>query len=259
MTNTEHHMSTEMNAHSQAVVAQHEEVAMSPLLHLAIEKGVPVETLAKLVELHERVAAREAAKAFADAMTRFKAACPPVPRRAENTQFHVTRGGVKVARRYASLEGIEATIRGPASDCGLSFRWGDARVDNGLLTLACIVSHTAGHSEASHVTLPLESRAGCSEAQKYGSVMTYAQRYSLVHAFGLTTCDEDLDGANGHEVEYVTGEQADAIEALLNRCPPGTLDRMLKYVGVGTIDEIPAARYTALVSDLEKKAKAAPR
>jgi len=242
----------------QAVVAQESEGSMSPLLHLAIEKGVPVETLAKLVELHERMAAREAARAFADAMARFKTTCPPIPRRSENAQFSVTRNGVKVVRRYASLDDIEATIRKPATDCGLSFRWGDARVENGSLTMACVVSHVGGHSESSAVTLPLESRAGCSEAQKFGAVMTYAQRYSLVHAFGLTSCDEDSDGNDG-PVAYVDAEQIGALEALVEKCPPGTLDRMLRYVGVSAIEEIPAARFEALARDLTTKAKAAQR
>lgn len=231
--------------------------SMSPLMHLAIEKGASVEALERLFNLHERDVARKAAMAFNEAMSRFKATCPPVRRRTENAQFYVTRNGVKAPVRYANLEDIEATIRAPAGECGLSFRWGDARVDDGKLTLSCIVSHSAGHHEVSSVTLPLDSRAGCSEAQKYGAVMTYAQRYSLIHAFGLTTCDEDVDGAAPHQNgAKVTPHEIEVMEDLLTHCPSGTRERLLAYVGVATMEEIPQARFASLLADLEKKVKA---
>lgn len=231
-------------------------VSMPRLMEIAIQAD-KVDALERLVALDERMSARRAAQAFSDAMARFKATCPPVPRRTENTQFKVTRNGVVAPRRYATLEDIEATVRGPAGACGLSFRWGDAKVDGEKLTLTCIVSHSDGHSEASSVTLPLESRAGCSEAQKYGAVMTYAQRYSLIHAFGLTTCDDDTDAAPAEPERMVTPEQVQVIESLLDKRPAGSRARLLDYLkekfGSTTLEELPASRFEWLRSDLERK------
>lgn len=230
-------------------------MSMPRLMELAIREG-KIDALERLVALDEHLSARRAAQEFAEAMSKFKETCPPVPRRAENSQFSVTRNGTKQARRYATLEDIEATVRGPLGSCGLSFRWGDAIVQAGMLTLPCVVAHVGGHSVVSSVTLPLESRAGCSEAQKYGAVMTYAQRYSLIQVLGLTTCDEDVDGEAPRDpglAGYVTPEQVIELEALLGQRPDGSRAKFLKYLGIEHMEEIPADRFASLKADLERK------
>lgn len=244
------------DAHGGAMAA-----SMPRLMELAIQSD-KVDALERLVALDERMSARRAAQEFAEAMARFKHTCPAVPRRTENAQFKVTRNGTQQARRYATLEDIEATVRGPLASCGLSFRWGDSRMEGGNMTLACVVSHVGGHSVSASVTLPVESRAGCSEAQKYGAVMTYAQRYSLIQALGLTTCDEDTDGAeNPAPEEKITPNQVDVLIALLEQRPPGSLDRLLAWTseqwGAKTLDGIPAAQFEWLRADLEKKIRGA--
>lgn len=234
--------------------------SMPRLFELAVQKGSEgVEMLERLMALDERMSARRAAQEFAEAMARFKDTCPAVPRRTENEQFKVTRNGMKVSRRYATLEDTEATVRGPLGQCGLSFRWGDSKLEGGVLTLACIVSHVGGHSVSSSVSLPVESRAGCSEAQKYGAVMTYAQRYSLIQALGLTTCDDDVDG-NAEPEAAITPEQVLVLEDMIGRCPDGTRARLLKYTGetwgADTLEKLPASQYETLRGDLEKKLRA---
>ncbi len=236
-----------------------EPAAMPRLFELAVQKGPEgVEILERLVALDERMSKRRAEQEFSEALMRFKSSCPAIPRRTENSQFSVTRNGMKVARRYATLEDIEATVRGPLGQCGLSFRWGDSKMEGATMTLACIVSHVGGHSVSSSVTLPVESRAGCSEAQKYGAVMTYAQRYSLIQALGLTTCDEDTDGATDvDDSAKVSPDQVLTLLDLIDRCPPGTGDRLTKYIsekwGAKTLDGIPAARYEEIERGLKAK------
>ncbi len=224
------------------------------LMELAI-KADKVDALERLVALDERMSARRAAQEFAEAMAKFKETCPPVPRRTQNSQFFVTKNGSKSPRMYATLEDIEATVRGPLAACGLSFRWGDSRLEGGMLHLTCIVSHVGGHSVSSGVVLPVESRAGCSEAQKFGAVMTYAQRFSLIQALGLTTCDEDADGAAGGLKDYVTPAQVEVLEALIDQRPAGSRDRLLQYLGIETLEEVPADRFEWLQRDLERKIK----
>jgi hypothetical protein len=219
-------------------------VELSPLgiISQAVKSGMSPEALSQLVALSERMDATNARKAFADAMARFGSICPPVQRRTENSQFQVTRDGRKVNRMYASLDDIAATIRKPLAECGLSYRWSNAVVDGSKLTLSCVVSHELGHSESSSVTLPTESRAGCSEAQKIGAVTTYAQRYSLVNALGLTSCDEDTDGND----DAATGEtisEADllALEVDLDSIK-ADIGKFKAYMGVENLRDIPASK-----------------
>lgn len=223
------------------------------IVQAAIEKSMAPEALSKLLDVYERVKAGQAKEAFARAMSDFKAACPAVERRTENSQFKVTRNGQSVSRKYAALEDIERTIRGPLGAHGLHYRWGDAVVADGRLTMTCIVAHVAGHSESSSVVLPVESKAGCSEQQKFGAAMTYAQRYSLIQALGLTSCDEDTDGneptGNG---DPITEHQAANLDALIDEVGADR-KRFLAYLGVGSLSELPVAKFKSAISALESK------
>ena len=88
------------------------------LVQLAIERNVPVEILKQLVALQQQVAERDARAAFVEALTAFRAECPPIPKTHENTQFSVTRNGVKRTARYASLEDIDRIARPVAASHG---------------------------------------------------------------------------------------------------------------------------------------------
>lgn len=225
------------------------------ILARAVESGRSADELAKLIELADRMASMGAAREFAAAMAQFKRECPPVPRRAENSQFQVTRNGAKVNRRYASLEDIEATIREPLGRNGLSYRWGTAVIGDGKMTVACIVSHAGGHSVESSVTLPTDSTAGCSAIQKYGAAMTYAQRYSLVQALGLTSCDEDNDGNDQPRAETITEHQAANLEAEIAELRVDR-SRILTFAGVDRLADIPAALWPRIRAKLDEKRNA---
>lgn len=224
------------------------------LLAGAVERGMLVEIIERLAKLAEHMQNRAAEKEFDEAMAAFKAECPPIPRRTENAQFFVTRNGVKRPRMYAALEDIEATIREPLGRHGLSFRWGDSKIENGMLTLACIVSHRGGHSKSSIATMPLESRAGCSEQQKFGAARTYARRDSLVDALGLTTCDEDSDGKPDELREPIDEKQVATLDAMLVEM--GASDerraKFLAFMGAERLSAIPKSRYAEAVAALKK-------
>lgn len=221
------------------------------MIDKASEHGLTAETMGKFMDLYDR-AKRDAAKEqYNTAYSAFKAECPPVQRRTENPQFKVTRDGRTENRRFASLEDIEATVREPLGRHGLSFQWSDAKVDSGMLTLHCVVRHVGGHSESSAVSLPIDSKAGCSEQQKYGIVMTYAQRYSLIQALGLTSCDEDEDG-NEPTGETITEDQAANLIALMDEVGVPR-DTFLKWAKVGSVSDLPKSRHKEAVTRLEAK------
>ncbi len=230
-------------------------VAVHPLIELAIREKLGVEGIERLVALKEREEDRQAKREFVEAMARFKTICPPVPRRSKNEQFSVMRNGMKVPRAYAGLEEIDATIRGPLAECGLSYRWGDSRVEDGNLTTPCIVSHVGGHSESSSVVLPVEARSGANEQQKYGSVMKYAQRYSLIQVLGLTDCEDDLDGATEEELKPITPDEVLVLEGLLQKLVKESevRRRLLEHYAITSLDELPTRELAYVRNTLEDK------
>ena len=227
------------------------------MLQSAIDAKMDPASMEKFYDLFDRMKKDQAKAAHAEAMARFKALCPPIPRRTPNPQFkQVDRDGVSRPRMFASLEDIGSVIQKPLSECGLSFRFGEAKVTDGYLSMPCIIAHAAGHSESSSIPMPVESKAGCSDQQKFGIAQTYAMRYSLVAALGLTTTDVDEDGNDPGAGEVVTAEQAANLDAAVAGVG-GDPAKFLKMLGVEKYADIPLSRYGQALAAIEKKRKGA--
>lgn len=242
----------ELTQGGEGLPATHEPHEVATLVELAIREKVPVEALERLVALQERVTERNARAAFVEALARFRETCPPVVRSRTNEQFKVTRNGAKVSSKYAGLEDIDRVARPAAAECGLVWTW-DTRVDAELMHVTCRVTHVMGHSECSTVSMPYESKAGSSPQQKYGSTQTYGMRYSLIAALGITTADEDVDGAGPQQPrETITAEQAADLDALIDEVGADR-GRFLRYMRVESLTDIPADQLRNATSALEQK------
>lgn len=212
------------------------------ILNNAVQSGRPIDELKDLMAMAERMALQQAKKEFAEAFAAFKRECPPVKRKTSNPQFKVNRNGVMVDRKFASLDDIWETVGPLLGKHGLSTRWGTCSVANGQVTTSCIVTHAGGHEVEAFVTIPTESKAGCSEQQKYGISMKYAERYSMIHALGLTSCDEDSDGNDEpHGGELITEHEAANLEAAILDVG-GTVAKFCQRMQVETLSQLPKSR-----------------
>lgn len=226
---------------------------VTALVEMAINKGVDVTLLERLVALKERVDERDARAAFIAALAAFQSECPPIIKTRENTQFKVTRAGAPRNARYAPLEEIDRIARPVAAKHGLVWTW-DTRVEAELMHITCRVLHAMGHSENATVSMPYESKAGSSPQQKYGSTQTYGMRYSLTAALGITTADEDVDGVpNAGEVELITPEQARNLDDMIESVGANKAN-FLKWMKVESVDKIPADKFKSAVEALNAKA-----
>ena len=229
--------------------------APQSLVQLAIEKGVDVEVIERLVALQERVTERNARAAFVEALSAFREECPPIQKTRINDQFSVTRNGVRRQARYAPLEEIDRVARPVAAKYGLTWTW-DTRIEGDLMNVVCRVMHIAGHAESTSVAMPFASKAGSSPQQKYGSAQTYGMRYSLIAALGLTMADEDDDGAGGNagggDEHGLTDDQLANLSALIDEVKADR-PRFLRYMGVEKLEDIPSDHYAQAVSALEAK------
>jgi hypothetical protein len=183
---------------------------ITSILRLAVEKQVPVETLERLVALQERMSDRAAASEFAQALADFQAECPPI-RKTETAEIVGRDAGRKFTYSFAPLDEIARTIRPLLHRRGLSYSW-DQKIDKGLLECTCKLLHVNGHFQTSTFTVPTESSSGAmSPAQKNGSALTFARRYSLTAVLGLTSTDEDSD-APQRSTEPITPDQVADLE-----------------------------------------------
>lgn len=222
-----------------------QDTGVSAMLMTAINRGHEPATLEKLMDLYERLEAKQAAQAFADAMHRFQSSVPVI-------QKNRTAGSGRFTYDYATLDAIAAAIRPHLAAAGLSYTF-DATVDAGVVTVLCRVRHSGGHMETSTFSAPIDKGASMNDTQKVGSALSYAKRYALISALGLSTGEHDDDG-RAAAVEYVTEEQVANLEALIEDVG-AKREGFLKFLKVGSLDQLPASSYNRAVQALEKKRK----
>lgn len=223
---------------------------ITALLRHALDAGASVEALERLVALKERVDDRNARAAFFEALAVVQESMPEIPKK--RTAKIATRGGGSYAYRYAALEDITRTIRPVLRQHGLSYSWDVAQSD-GALIVTCVLRHVDGHEERASFPVPVDNKAAMSDAQKHGAALTYGRRQSLVAVLGLTTADDDVDGAGvGGAADTITAEQAADLEDLIEATG---VDRakLLRWAGVSSLADLPADRYAQALKLLERK------
>lgn len=161
------------------------------LISQAIEKGLGVAELEKLLGLQERWEATQARKAFFEAFTRFQAAAPDI-RKTKKVDVDLKTGG-KMVYNYAPLSEICRQISKPLEANEISYRW-EIKDDGATINVTALISHVLGHTERTSMTVSPDATGAKNAIQARGSAIEYAKRYTLVGGLGLSTTDSDLDG-----------------------------------------------------------------
>jgi len=163
------------------------------LLQLAVEQGADLDRLEKLMALQQNWEANEARKAFASAMTGFRADCPEIDK---NAKGHNSK--------YATLAHTISLIKEPLSKHGLSHNWKTEQTED-LISVTCCVTHQLGHQECTSMNALSDTSGSKNAIQALGSTVTYLQRYTLYAILGLASAseDDDDDGAATGKVKTV--------------------------------------------------------
>lgn len=166
-----------------------DQVAVTPmqLLQMAMNQGADLDRLERLMQLQRQWEAGEARKAYVSAMAAFKGE----PLEILKTKDVNIPGGAKF--KHATLADVVDGVAGALSKHGLSHAW-ETKQENGLITVTCIVTHEAGHSERTTLFAPPDDSGKKNGIQQIASTVTYLQRYTLMAACGLAAKDMDDDG-----------------------------------------------------------------
>lgn len=156
------------------------------LLAQAIEKGLDVESLGKLMALQERWEANQARKSFFEAFTKFQSTCPEI-RKSKNVAFK------EVKYNYAPLSDITRQISDHLEKNQLSYRW-EIQDTEKEIQVTCLISHIDGHTERTTMMASPDTTGSKNVIQARGSAIEYLKRYTLIGALGLSTTDSDVDG-----------------------------------------------------------------
>ncbi len=165
----------------------------SNLLAQAIEKGLGIEQLSKLMDLQERWEANQARKNFFEAFTMFQSHCPDL-RKTKVVAFNQT------SYKFTPLSEITRQIAPALEKAKLSFRW-EIQDTKEELKVTFLVSHIDGHTEKTTMTANPDTSGNKNAIQARGSAITYLQRYTLIGGLGLSTADADVDGKQPEDMD----------------------------------------------------------
>lgn len=223
---------------------------IAALLDLAVNKGMSVEGIEKLVGLYERVADRQAQQEFADALASFQLECPVIPK--SSKAKIVTKGGGSYTYFYADLAVIARTVQPLLHKHGLSYTWDSRNVDGKALEATCWLRHRNGHRESATFQLPIENPSAMNDQQKHAAALTYARRQSLIAVLGLSTAEPDSDGADPSRT--IGDDEVKRLEELFDGLRVSK-ERFFRFLGhdIQRLEDIPAMLYPVAVNFLKSK------
>ncbi len=177
------------------------------LLSQAIDKGLGVEELSKLMDLQERWQANQARKSFFEAFTMFQANCPDL-RKTKTVSFNQT------SYKFTPLAEITRQIAPALEKANLSFRW-EIQDNEKELKVTFLVSHIDGHTERTTMTATPDTSGNKNAIQARGSAITYLQRYTLIGGLGLSTADSDVDGKQPGDLDKLHRDYMDVYNQII--------------------------------------------
>ncbi len=185
-------MNAVVKQETKAVAVSTEAAALIQVItKAASDPSVDVDKLERLMAMHERITAREAEKAFNEAMTACQMAIAQVATDADNPQ---TRS------KYATYAKLDSVLRPVYTKHGFALSFGeDACEKPETVRVTCIVSHVAGHSRKYHRDIPADGKGAkggdvMTKTHAAGAAGSYGARYLLKGIFNVAIGEYDNDG-----------------------------------------------------------------
>lgn len=217
------------------------------VLMAAINKGLDVSIIEKMMDLQERHERNEARKSYVSAMAKFKANPPEILKTA-HVQYEVA--GKTVQWDHAKLGEITEAISQSLSSHGLYAKW-SVEQSPGLVKTTCTLTHELGHSESVTMEAPPDNSGGKDAIKAMSSTNTILQRLTLLAVTGLAAKGMDRESGGDTGGETITNEQAQEIKTLIDT--KGVDEKkFLEYMKVESVFDIQSADFKKAMTALNK-------
>ena len=153
----------------------------------ATDKDVDISKMERLLDMQERVMAKEAEMAFYAAMSDLQDAMPTIKKEGQI----VVAGNVR--SRYARFEDILGQTKNLLKQYGFSVSFKSNFID-GQLEITGILSHRGGHHESTTMRLPFDDSGAKNKVQMIGSSVSYGKRYVYCMLLNINITEDDDDG-----------------------------------------------------------------
>lgn len=221
---------------------------LAVIARAAADPAVDVDKMDRLLQMQERVLARQAEVEFNAAMADAQSEMGRISADATNPQ---TRS------KYASYGKLDSVLRPIYTRHGFALSFDEAdspKPDH--VRVVCRVSHKAGHSHVYKTDMPADGKGAkggdvMTKTHAVGAAKQYGMRYLLKGIFNVAIGDEDRDG-NEHGEPTLTAKQVADMEALLSEVGADR-EKFLRYMKVASLGEILAKNHAAAVRAIEAK------
>lgn len=209
---------------------------LSVIARAAADPNVDIDKLERLLQMQERVLAREARAKYTAALARMQPTLPVVGE----------HGGIKdrsgaIQSTYALWEDINDAIKPVLADHGFALAF-KTRHEGDKVVVTGVLSHVDGHSEATELALPVDTSGSKNAVQAVGSSTSYGKRYTALALLNISTRGEDDDGRLGGGTGPITEDQWSELQRLADAAGADKI-RLAKYLGVESLKELPARRF----------------
>ncbi len=207
----------------QTQVATSEAVSFIQMIERAArDPSVDIDKMERLMQMHERMTAKQAEAAFNDAMTACQKEIRTITADATNPQ---TRS------KYASYAKLDSILRPIYTKHGISISYGTE--DTPKIECVRVIAYVSrgGYTRKYQVDMPADGKGAkggdvMTKTHATGAAMAYGSRYLLKGIFNVAVGEDDQDGnATGDKVlpETVKADFLAAIEALTEKPAGETL------------------------------------
>lgn len=225
---------------SRLPVQSEHSAVLSMIERVARDPSVDIDKMTTLMQWRKDMMAEQKRAEFDEAIAAAKGEIPPIVRNAKGHND----------KRYADFAAIAVVVDPILSRHGLHYRFRTNQNDR--ISVTCILSHKAGHSEETTLSGPADATGNKNAIQAIGSTQTYLQRYTLISMLGLAASNDD-DGKASAGKPTITAEQAAELRKILQANNKDEA-KFLKWAKADRIEDIPADQHDACVSAANYKA-----
>lgn len=239
---TEHQLSILPDEQKAVMAPNSAESIMSVIGRAAADPNTDVTKLERLLVMYKDIMTTQAKAAYTSALVALKPQLPVIDRRGrievrEKTASGKRDGEIQQSTSYAYWEDIDEKITPILAKHGFALTFRSGVAQDGKITVTGILSHTAGHSEETTITLPHDSTGSKNAVQAVGSSTSYGRRYTATLLLNIRTKGEDDDGRIGGEDAEIETVEIDELQDMIDRSHSPE-DKFLKYMGVEKLHQI---------------------
>lgn len=252
----------ERNGQEPAKVEQHPASDSAALIAVisraASDPNVDIDKMERLMQMHERLAERNARASFAASLAQMQPELPVVDRRGlievrKKDASGERNGDIQQSTPYALWEDINEAIRPILGKYGfaLSFR---VKKEADRVEVTGVLSHRDGHSEETMLSLPMDTTGSKNNVQAIGSSTSYGKRYTAMALLNITSRGEDDDGKSAGGPTVISDEQFKELSSLID-AHGADLVKFCKYFKIDALTDLPADKFDQAAMMVKAKRK----